>query len=366
MHTEHKFGFDDGEDQVALICRHTPANNDAEVATLARSATVAQLHRTLSRYGFVEPEGFDGAEAEPSEPREAPQRPAVEVPEARRVSFGFTEAGWWRLSALLPPDQGVLVERALAAARHRLVHGQGDTEDAPKMVSWADALVTVAEGYLAGEGGTRPHHDRHLVLVHVSTGDDGTVGGHLHLGPALPDALRRYLGCDARARLVVERAGVALSVGRAHHIVAERTRTAVEDRDGGCRVPGCERNRWLQIHHIRHWEDAGPTDTENLLALCSAHHRAHHRGLLGITGNADDPHGVVFTNSRGRPLAPCGRPRRPTELVSAWVHPTGERFDPKWVHFHPPPPANEQPPPRPTDPATVTFDDDEGELITVG
>ncbi|MDP9071968.1 MAG: 13E12 repeat family protein, partial [Actinomycetota bacterium] len=35
------------EDQVAVACRHAPAHADAEVATLARAATVAQLARTL-------------------------------------------------------------------------------------------------------------------------------------------------------------------------------------------------------------------------------------------------------------------------------------------------------------------------------
>ncbi|MCA1822493.1 MAG: HNH endonuclease, partial [Pseudonocardia sp.] len=66
-------------------------------------------------------------------------------------------------------------------------------------------------------------------------------------------------------RAVVESEGRALSVGRAFRIVPERTRVAVEDRDAGCRVPGCERSRWLHVHHIRHWEDGGPTDTPNLV-----------------------------------------------------------------------------------------------------
>ncbi|MGI9032127.1 MAG: HNH endonuclease signature motif containing protein, partial [Acidimicrobiales bacterium] len=87
-------------------------------------------------------------------------------------------------------------------------------------------------------------------------------------------------------RLVVSSDRVALSVGRTQRIVSDRTRTAIEDRDGGCRVPGGRNRGRLQVHHIVHWEDGGATDTPNLVALCSAHHRAHHRGILGIEGNA--------------------------------------------------------------------------------
>ncbi len=36
------------EDQAAVACRYAPAFNDAEVATLARSATVAQLSRAFA------------------------------------------------------------------------------------------------------------------------------------------------------------------------------------------------------------------------------------------------------------------------------------------------------------------------------
>jgi hypothetical protein len=110
-------------------------------------------------------------------------------------------------------------------------------------------------------------------------------------------------------------------------------------------VPGCDRSRWLHVHHIHHWEDGGRSDTENLIALCHRHHRLHHLGQLGIEGNADDPHGVVFTDGRGRQLDATGRPvapRRPVMAAAqdlgipagAWSHPTGERLDPHAVQFN--------------------------------
>ncbi|MCA1683528.1 MAG: HNH endonuclease [Actinobacteria bacterium] len=128
-------------------------------------------------------------------------------------------------------------------------------------------------------------------------------------------------------------------MGRTRRIVPDRTRVAVEHRDGGCRVPGCDRRRWLQVHHIVHWEDGGPTDTPNLVALCSRHHRLHHQGRLGISGDSDDPDGLEFTDHAGRRLTGCGRPAPSGELVltATYAHPTGERLDGRWVQFHDPP-----------------------------
>lgn len=276
--------FENGElcaDEVAVVCRHAPASVDAEAATLARSATVVQLRRVLGSYPFAE------------EAKE-PQAPA----ERRALSFGATEAGRWRLSAELPADEGALVERALVAARDELFK-------AGEKVDWADAFVAMADRSLGGA--VRTPQDRTLVLLHVGT----DAKGHLHLGQGVSDGMRRFLSCDARIRPVLEAGAKAVSVGRAFRTVPNRTRIVVEERDRGCRVPGCDRSRWLHVHHIRHWEHGGTSDTENLIALCHRHHRLHHLGKLGIEGNADDPDGILFTDERGRALDPSGRPTVP-------------------------------------------------------
>ena len=325
-----------GEDQVAVVCRHAPVSIDAQAATLARSATVVQLRRVLGSYPFEEEAKADPTEASQTETPEEPHR----------VSFGTTERGTWTLSAELAADEGAVVERALVAARDELFHA-GDHDPGPtptpSRLSWADALVVMADRSLGAV--CRPHQDRNLVLLHVGTDAEGTTAGHLHLGPGLSEGLRRFVGCDARMRAVFEAGGRPVSVGRAFRTVPERTRTVVEDRDRGCRVPGCDRSRWLHVHHIKHWEDGGGSDTPNLIALCHRHHRLHHLGRLGISGNADEPDGMTFTDERGRTLASTGRPvppGRPVELAAgglgipsdAWSHPTGERFDPYWVHFN--------------------------------
>jgi hypothetical protein len=99
-----------------------------------------------------------------------------------------------------------------------------------------------------------------------------------------------------------------------------------------------------------HWEDGGRTDTRNLVMLCGSHHRLHHRGGLGITGNADDPDGLVFTDASGHrmrtgpsPVPPPEPPDRAARRLGVpdaeWAHPAGERIDRKCVWFREPPAA---------------------------
>ena len=123
-----------------------------------------------------------------------------------------------------------------------------------------------------------------------------------------------------------------------------RTRRLVILRDQGCRIPGCTVTHHIEVHHIVHWEDDGPTDTWNLIALCPRHHRMHHRGELGITGNADATDGITFTNRHGRVIGTTGaRPQPPgappTTPTGVYEHPLGERLDPQWLYFNPPTPV---------------------------
>ena len=112
-------------------------------------------------------------------------------------------------------------------------------------------------------------------------------------------------------------------------------------RDGGCAVPGCTQTHILEVHHIIHWENGGPTDTWNLIALCPHHHRMHHKGELGISGNADEGT-VVFTDRNGDPLRPPGPNPSPPghhrhRPPAGTPHPLGERLDDQWLYFNPPP-----------------------------
>lgn len=340
-------------DQAAAIARYTPAEYEASVCELAQAATVSQIVAATSQYGFdTEARPADAPQPTPNEPDLGPSDPTVD----RQVSFGTAEGGGWWANMRLPLDEGLAVEGALKAARDQLhdvarraakekatAEGRPLDEVKVKVPSWADAAVGVAHSVLSGGASGAEMAARSRVLVHLEVPDGGSDGEHAHwmgsthLGPALPDELRRYLTCDGDTEVVWKRDGVPVNLGRTKRIVPRRIRRLIEHRDRGCRVPGCDQAWWLQVHHIIHWEDDGETITANLICLCSAHHRLHHQGLLGITGNADLPDGVTFTDQYGRPMegATRARPPKPTDMpsVAAYRHPTGERLDKDVVYF---------------------------------
>jgi hypothetical protein len=70
-----------------------------------------------------------------------------------------------------------------------------------------------------------------------------------------------------------------LDLGRSRRLFTRAQRLALVERDGGCAHCHAPPS-WTEAHHIRWWErDAGPTDLDNGVLLCTAcHHRVHRDG----------------------------------------------------------------------------------------
>ncbi len=58
-------------------------------------------------------------------------------------------------------------------------------------------------------------------------------------------------------------------------------------RDGECRFPGCGARRFTQAHHIVWWERGGSTDLDNLVLVCTFHHKLVHEYGWGIKRDHD-------------------------------------------------------------------------------
>ena len=137
----------------------------------------------------------------------------------------------------------------------------------------------------------------HLVTVHVDEKALSGKGGHSDL----PVPVIKRLLCDgAIVGLVEDKNGVPLSVGRKTRTVPLGIRRALEARDRRCRYPGCTHARWLDAHHIVHWSDGGETSLENLVLLCSHHHKLLHDGGFQILTREDDGH--FFAHPDGSPI----------------------------------------------------------------
>jgi hypothetical protein len=313
-------------DQVGVIARRAGEGSDDHYAELAGHATVSQLRTAVK----LEPR------PEPA-PRPEPQRSITKTTD--------DEFTCWRIK--LPHLEAAKFDAALQSHSDALIaewkqdHDDRGrpSPDRPPLPSTADAFMRLVEAGWDAEVARRPHGHRTTVVMHL---DVKERIASLHLGPLLSDAERRYLTCDATCEAWFERDGEVIGSGRATRLISRRLRRALEHRHSMCVVPGCGATRGLHAHHIRHWEDGGPTELDNLVLVCPYHHRLHHRGIISITGPAVN---LNVTDSADRDLSPgslARPPNQPPPAVAPYLGPTGERANWWWYQpFQPqPPPTN--------------------------
>lgn len=311
-------------DQVGVIAAWAGEGSDEHYAELAAVATVSQLRTAVK----LEPR------PEPDSARPGPQASITQTSDEE-----FT---CWRIK--LPHLDAAKFDAALASHRDALIaewkhdHDNGDRacDQAPSLPGTVEAFKRLVEMGWDAEAARRPHGHHTSVVVHVDVAQRAAA---LHLGPLLTDAERRYLVCDATCEVWFERDGAPIGAGRAMRVINRRLRRALEHRHRTCAVPGCGATRGLHAHHIRHWEDGGPTELSNLVLVCPHHHRLHHRGVITITGTADD---LTVADSSGRPLSAgslARPPNHPPPAVPPCPGPTGARANWWWYEpFQPQPP----------------------------
>lgn len=145
--------------------------------------------------------------------------------------------------------------------------------------------------------------DRHTLVLHASAEALGEPTTDTPVGDVvaveephgrvrhLRRTVLRQLACDAGIVLAaVDGRGSPLDVGRRDRRLSAALRRAVHLRDRDCRFPGCGATRHLHAHHVQHWADGGATDLDNLVLLCSQHHRFVHRKGWHIEVSADGLH----------------------------------------------------------------------------
>jgi hypothetical protein len=54
-----------------------------------------------------------------------------------------------------------------------------------------------------------------------------------------------------------------------------------------CRVAGCSRRRYVDVHHLIPQASGGAHSRANCVVLCTTHHRSLHEGKLHISGDAE-------------------------------------------------------------------------------
>jgi hypothetical protein len=322
-HPKVMAAFSDGAvslDQV-VVATKAPAYLDSDFAQLAEVCTVPQLRlavRAARPTVTTPPPSDDHDDAE-------------SVESSEQVRAWFDDDGRYHLHGELDADRGRLVDAALTEARDALFQaGQPD-------VSWADALVEMAERSI--DTTTPERRERFRAYWFVNPTDP--IPARWIDGLPVPAWLQEMLTCDGTVAPVFTHGALPVSVGRSVQDVPDRTRRLVLYRDRKCRVPWCSQTRWLQVHHVHHQAHGGGHDTNRLIALCPGCHRLHHKGQLGIDGDADQPDGLTFTDRNGKPIDPAAQPIKPTgpppDPVRPYEHPIGGRLYKRELIFRNPP-----------------------------
>jgi len=306
--------------QVRAVTRIATPENEARVLEIALAATGAQLERICR--------GFRRA-------TDADREHATD----RRVRARALGDGLVRLEVVLSSDEAELVMSALTAGRKALSPGAAEAEDdatgwpsrsagtgpcpAPG-ASAADVLVHMASGFLArgnGDAGLHPADGpRGEVVLHVDqdlVSQDRTIAATLADGTHVSAETLRRVACDGGLVVAVSDAqGNVLDVGRRTRSIPAAIRRAMMLRDRHCRFPGCANQAFLHGHHVHHWIHGGTTSLDNLLTLCSFHHRQVHEGGFELRFTKAGDVEAWSPDGKRLPAVPVVRP---DPGVSEWI-----------------------------------------------
>jgi hypothetical protein len=288
--------------KVRAMTRVATSANESVLVHVARHGTAAHVEKLVRKYRWTQR-------------RDAAALAQLQH-EQRTVSYFFDMDGTFVLNARLPPEIGRVVSKALELAVEAVrPPGRNVSAETPLQIAanaWrADALRLVADEFLAHHGaetGAGSSADRTQVVVHIdhailseqlAAAEQGKPHRcELEDGPALALDTARRLACDATIVGIVEgENGEPLDVGRKTRSIPSAIGRALKARDGGCRYPGCERVRFTQGHHIKHWTSGGETKLDNLITLCGFHHRLVHEGGYGLRTTDDGL--FIFTRPDG-------------------------------------------------------------------
>ncbi|UFU05891.1 HNH endonuclease signature motif containing protein [Ruania halotolerans] len=338
--------------KVRAITRVATRETEADLVAVAQAATADQLDRFCAgvRTGTSVDEVSDRHER-------------------RHLTHRFDPDGMMSMHARCSPEEGAVIIDLLHRVQRYLDRSAvPEDEDDHRLPGTGhgliDALVLVCEqfelssddsgdgsGSESADAATSPSRAsrRGEAVLHVTLDDltrvrlsesppvlpgqpETLIGPHLECGPVLHPHTARRLTCDTGVVLHIHdtagdrhdispdgttpatvvtpsaRPGRTIDLGRRWRTPNAALWRALWDRDGGCVFPACGRRRYVHGHHLVHWADGGPTDLDNMVLLCGAHHRALHEGGFEITRRRDGTLRVQDRDGETVPRVPAVPP----------------------------------------------------------
>ncbi|MFZ4810437.1 MAG: HNH endonuclease [Ilumatobacteraceae bacterium] len=182
------------------------------------------------------------------------------------------------------PESGAKLVTQLQAAVERLFHDalpdSCPTDDRKQGHLRALALLDLVSRPASAGGRAVPEmivvvdHDTLRAGLHAHSRID--ISGDVEL----PVSSLRRLACQASIiPVVLGGDGVVLDVGRERRLATVHQRRALRAMYSTCIIWGCGVGfDHCEMHHLRPWEDGGPSDLDNFAPLCNGHHHAVHEG----------------------------------------------------------------------------------------
>ena len=293
-----------------------------EMLEAARTLTPGRLRHVVERWLATipaepdpspEPTAGDDPVPEPPAERgeselERRRRHAFERRSVRAVPVGH---GLTRLDITLPTD-------AAQAVMARLAEIAGLSGDDATGRTWpqrlADALVEMASVDGAAWAlitGVSPQQTVRPTVVGIAPDDVITGrrygGGVSATGDVLDRTQLSEMACTAdRRQMVHDARGAPVDLTGTHRIYTEKQYLLMVERDGRCRVGGCESPASrCQTHHMDEVGRGGATVVDRGVLLCETHHRWLHRTGARFIG---DPNGSLWVETAEGRLFPANPP----------------------------------------------------------
>jgi len=196
------------------------------------------------------------------------------IHKGRYLRHWTDEEGAFCLKARLTPDRGAKIAAVLereAGIIFEQARKAGSRE--PLSAYAADALFSIMTG---GTAAPSPQ-----TVVHVRVDHEALRRGHVEdseiseiasTGAPVPVPVVWDLMTDAGIKVIFHH---AQEISRIYHFtrtINAILRTALEERDRECVVPGCGATKFLEIDHTEEFGQGGPTCLANTARLCTFHH----------------------------------------------------------------------------------------------
>jgi hypothetical protein len=255
--------------KVRALTRVSNRSNERDLLDFAMGVSAAIVEQRCQQLRNVEPSALDVS-------RRAYERRSLSA-------FRNRATATMTLTVEIPVEDGELVLNALDKVLAETDQA-ADTSNSYR-ARQADALIELCKAALAGESprgsGAASSADQYQVALHVDRSaltDDPDPDARSDL----PVETVRRLTCDGSVVAITSNNGMPVDIGRKRRTVPTALKRALWARDQHCRFPGCTHTRFVDAHHVQHWAQGGETALDNLMLLCSHHHRLVHEGGFQI------------------------------------------------------------------------------------